>query len=184
MQARLAYSMDMFLKEGRVPSVAEGNKSEPLIPLGKHWNGYGQVVLGASVEVACEDPEHLLESLGAFGSSSPYYLTYRPELDKVFVMLREGVDNVVALEAAFLAHLWLHRIHELAPLHMNRKCIPALPCRQGSCSWNQELQHSLAHVKAHRRESWGQFRDEATAHGWKIKSTMLAIGNTRLLHAV
>jgi hypothetical protein len=168
--------MDMFLNERRVPDVFEGNKREPLMPIGKRWNSYGQVVLGASVETACESPEHLSATVAAFGSSSPYYLTYRPEKDKVYVMLKDGVDKSVALEAAVLAHAWLHRIHEVEP-EATRNGIPALP-DAGHASL---VQQSLAYVRARRRETWTEFKDAALTQGWNMKGTMLAMGDTRLL---
>ena len=52
--------MDKFLSEQRVPSVHDGNKSEPLMPLGKHWNGYGQV---RSACLSLEDSGSTLQQL-------------------------------------------------------------------------------------------------------------------------
>lgn len=176
-QARLAYSMDIFLKEKRVPGIREGNRKEPLVPLGKSWNGYGQVVLGASVETACESPEHLADTLSTFGASSPYYLSYRPDKDKVYVMLKEGVETSVALEATVMAHSWLHRIHEVVP-EAERACIAALPATGGS---QGSVHQTLAHVRGKRRETWGEFRDAALGQGWNLKGSMLAMGDTRLL---
>jgi hypothetical protein len=178
MQARLAYSMDIFLKEGRVPGVLEGNKNEPLVPIGKAWNGYGQVKLGASLEAACESPGHLSASVKAFPPSSPYLLTYRPDKDKVYVVLRESADEAAALEGAFVAHLWLERIHEAVPERCRRN-LCALPSAGGASS---EAEDTLAYARAHWSELWHDFKHQAVSQGWKLGSTMLAIGDTRLIN--
>lgn len=176
-QARLAYAMDVFFKQKRVPSIREGNRKEPLIPLGKHWNGYGQVILGASIEAACESPEHLEAIISTFGASSPYFLSYRPDRDKVYVMLREGVETSTALEATVLAHSWLYRIHETLP-ESERSSMAALPATGG----NSSITHrTLAHVRGRRKDTWVEFRDAALGQGWNLKGSMLAMGDTRLL---
>lgn len=169
--------MDIFLKEKRVPGIREGNIKEPLIPLGKRWNGYGQVVLGASVETACESPEHLAATISTFGAPSTYYLSYRPDKDKVYVMLKEGIEISAALEATVMAHSWLHRIHEVVP-EAERACMAALPATGGSDS---DAQRTLAYIRGKRRETWGEFRDSALTQGWNLKGSMLAMGDTRLL---
>jgi hypothetical protein len=171
--------MDVFLKEHRVPGITEGNRNEPLMPLGKRWNGYGQVVLGASVESACESPEHLNATISTFGASSPYYLTYRPDKDKVYVMLKDGVETSAALEATVMAHSWLNRIHEVVP-EAERACMPALPAT-GVGDSHSQAHKALAHIRGKRRETWGEFRDAALAQGWNLKGSMLAMGDTRLL---
>lgn len=175
--------MDKFLKENRVPSIHEGNKNEPLMPIGKRWNGYGQVVLGASLETACETPAHLSAAISAFPISSPFVLTYRPDKDKVFVVLRQTADKAAALEGAFLAHLWLCRIHETVG-DKERRCMSALPLHMAGCcceAVDMAGQEALAYVQKRRKVLWHQFSEEAIGHGWNMKGTMLAIGDTRLL---
>jgi hypothetical protein len=182
-QARLAYATDTFFKSGHVPSVHEGNKREPLVPLGKYWAGYGQVKIGASVEAACESPAHLADALAAVPQNCPCVLTYRPDVDKVFVMLREKADRIAALDAAFLAHLWLHRIHEVSD-DKRRRCMPALPCRAGQVTHpdcGDELLASLEWAQHQRGHKWRSFCSQAEARGWKMDDAMLAIGDTRLL---
>lgn len=180
MQARLAYAMDIWLKEGRVPSILEGNKREPLAPLGRRWNGYGQVILGASLETACESPAHLAAAVSAFPKCCPYVMTYRPDKDKVYVVLRAGADKAAALDGAFLAHLWLHEIHE-ATGGAARQCLVALPAAAppplaAGCE-------TLAEVQARGNAAWRAFSDQAGQQGWQLTGTMLAIGNSRLLSA-
>ena len=188
LQARLAYAMDRFLAEGRVPGVLEGNKREPLLPLGPRWSGYGQVVVGASLEAACETPAHLSAAIAAFPHTSPYVLTYRPDKDKVFVVLRDSADRDAALEGAFAAHLWLDEIHErVAPAE--RKCMTALPAEsdvQRQSSGADVKVHvpghdALGFVREHQAAMWALFAEQAHEQGWKLQGTMLAVGDTRLL---
>ena len=177
LQARLAYAMDKFLAEGRVPSVHEGNKNEPLVPLGKRWAGYGQVVLGTSLEKACCSPTHLAAAIATFPPPSPYVMTYRPDKDKVYVVLREGAGEEDALEGAFLAHLWLDSVHRRVPDDL-RRCMCSLP---SGCKGGAAGDEALAAVRRARGESWREFRGLAIAEGWDLGGTMLAIGDTRLL---
>jgi hypothetical protein len=170
--------MDVFLKEGRVPSVLEGNKKEPLVPVGRAWNGYGQVKLGASLEAACESPAHLAAAVKAFPEPRPYVLTYRPDKDKVYVVLRVSADKAAALEGAFLAHLWLERIHATVP----EKCRRHLSALPSPCSGTVDADEALAYAHAHRGDLWHDFRRQAVAQGWNLGGTMLAIGDTRLLN--
>lgn len=177
--------MDKFLREQRVPGVADGNKNEPLMPLGKHWNGYGQVVLGASLEKACESPAHLSAAIAAFPANSPYVLTYRADKDKVFVVLRAGADKAQALEGAFLAHLWLSKIHESGE-GRPRQLMHALPVHGAAAvAVAQGVAvpgaRALDQVLRSRKEMWRDFSEQAVDLGWNMPGTMLAIGDTRLL---
>ena len=184
MQARLAYAMDKFLREGRVPDMHEGNKKEPLMPLGHRWNGYGQIVIGASLEAACESPTHLSAAIAAFPAKSAYVLTYRPDKDKVFVVLRQGANRDDALEGAFLAHLWLSRLHDTVNA-AGRKCMAALPAdkKVRTCGADKEVvgAEALEYVRRHRQDLWRKFSRQAEHHGWQMHGTMLAIGDSRLL---
>lgn len=181
--------MDKFLRHGRVPSVFEGNKREPLMPIGTRWNGYGQVVLGASLERACETPAHLSAMLDAFPAGSPYLLSYRPDRNKVYVVLREKATKDDALAGAFLAHLWLRRIQE-SVAEAERKCMVPLPApRQRhvqrhaqSVSDSRKLAaaDTLGEAKRTQCPLWKRFAAEAEEAGWCLKGTMLAIGDTRM----
>lgn len=182
--------MDKFLHHDRVPSVHEGNKREPLLPIGPRWNGYGQVVLGASLERACETPTHLAAMLAAFPRDSPYLLSYRPEKGQVFVVLREGATKDDALSGAFLAHLWLRRIQEGVSSTAERKCMAPLPAAAQESEESDVLlargvrkvlgAGSLAEARRTQRPLWRRFAAEAEEEGWCLKGTMLAIGDTRM----
>ncbi|MEW5299951.1 MAG: hypothetical protein WDW36_002919 [Sanguina aurantia] len=104
-RARLAYSTRHFLSSGVVPGIEEANTNEPLLP----WGSYnqGRVVLGATVQEACKGPQELKDALAQYGDRQ-YMLTYRPEVDKVFVLLREGAKTEDILKAAFSANVFLH----------------------------------------------------------------------------
>jgi hypothetical protein len=181
--------MDVFLREGRVPGVHEGNQREPLVPLGRRWNGYGQVAVGASLEAACESPAHLAAAIAAFPRNCPYIMTYRPDKDKVFVVLREGADRDDALDAAFVAHLWLHELQESLGA-TDRKCMVALPAEPRAHAKGEAAVaadpiglESLPLVQSHGNAMWRVFSDQAVEQGWQLKGTMLAIGDSRLLSA-
>ena len=142
-------------------------------------------MLGASLEKACESPAHLSAAIAAFPASSPYVLTYRPDKDKVFVVLRTTADKAAALEGAFLAHLWLHRIHASVGDKQRRR-MHGLPLHGASATAAAggaavPGAGALEAVLRQRKGLWRQFSEQASGRGWNMKGTMLAIGDTRLL---
>ncbi|GIL71507.1 hypothetical protein Vretimale_2630 [Volvox reticuliferus] len=106
-RARLAYSARCYLTDGRVPSVAEANHNEPLLPWGRY--NQGRLVLGASVEAACAGPSDLGYAASRFPESSYRYLvTYRPDTKKAYILLRDGATSIDCLQASFFGHVFLH----------------------------------------------------------------------------
>lgn len=112
-RARLAYSAAKYLTHGSVPSVAEANHNEPLLPWGNH--NQQRIELGACVDEACASgPEDLRFAAGLF-KDQRYLITYRPDTGKVCVVLREGATSQDCLKASLTAHLFLH-LHDGKPL--------------------------------------------------------------------
>ena len=67
----------------------------------------GRIILGARVEDACQGPAEYSDALESF-SSQPFALTYRPETQRAYVLLKEGASTSDALCGAFHAHVLLH----------------------------------------------------------------------------
>ena len=72
-----------------------------------HNDIQGRVVLGARVEDACRGPAEYADALRMLGDR-PFALTYRPETQRAYVMLKEGASGTDALCGAFHAHVLLH----------------------------------------------------------------------------
>ncbi|GIL46240.1 hypothetical protein Vafri_3268 [Volvox africanus] len=124
-RARLAYSARCYLTDGSVPSVAEANRNEPLLPWGRY--NQGRLVLGASVEAACAGPSDLGYAASRFPESSYRYLvTYRPDTKKAYVLLRDGATSMDCLQASFFGHVFLHL------LDGGGLCAAALPHTAGT----------------------------------------------------
>lgn len=137
---------------GMVPSIAEANAREPLLP----WGASQRVVLGASVEDAVDGP-HALGSLLDTWRGRKYALSYQADTKKVYVVLREGANGSDILEAAFHAQHFLHALDRGgAPEGLLRNTAREAP------------------------ELFAGFASQAVDAGWKLQLTMLNPSETRL----
>ncbi len=66
-----------------------------------------RITLGSSVEQACSSPEDLRFAAELWHGERAL-LTYRPDTQKLHIMLREGSTSPDCLRAAFAAHIFLY----------------------------------------------------------------------------
>lgn len=142
---------------GEVPSIAEANAREPLLP----WGASQRVVLGASVEDAVDGPR-ALGSLLETWRNRKYALSYQGDTKKVYVVLREGASGPDILEAAFHAQHFLHAL--------DRGGVP---------------ERLLRETAREAPALFDGFARLAVDAGWKLQLTMLNPSETRLrVHVV
>ena len=152
----------------------------------------GRVVLGARVEDACQGPSDYKDALDLFGSAA-YALTYRPETNKAYVLLKQGANVQDTLCGAFQAHVLLHM---LDAVH-NKPALPALQllpkCEPSSSSASfttglavlretDDPHNVLLRVTAAKgRELFKDFVTQASDLGWNLDTTMLNPKECRLI---
>ena len=159
-----------------------------------HVNGVqGRVVLGARVEDACRGPAEYADALHLFGDR-PFALTYRPETQRAYVMLKEGASSIDALCGAFHAHVLLHMMDaveekaELPILEVLPKSEPGM--QQGNLQGNiltalrdlEDPQGVLLNMTAGKgHQLYSTFLEQAESIGWQIDNTMLNPKEARLV---
>lgn len=152
----------------------------------------GRVVLGARVEDACPGPSQYATALETFGDAA-FALTYRPESNKAYVLLKQGATVQDTLCAAFHAHVLLHMLDASSGK-------PALPALQllpqsapglGSESLTSALtplkdiddpHNHLLHATATKgHKLYQDFTGQASILGWNLDNTMLNPKESRLV---
>lgn len=165
----------------------------------------GRVVLGARVEDACQGPAEYADALDSF-SSQPFALTYRPETQRAYVLLKEGTSTSDALCGAFHAHVLLHLVDAVddkaalpitamlpTPLQSGRSQAPleSLEARVSPVTLKQPLtalkdiddvQTVLMQVTAAKgQQLYTSFVQQAADLGWQLQNTMLNPKEARLV---
>lgn len=199
-RARLNYTARHFMDNGEVPSIAEANAHEPLLP----WGSSQRVVLGARVEEACVGPSHLASTLDTWRGRQ-YALSFRSDTGKVYVLLRETATTEHVLEAAFHAQYLLHRLDAAAAAWAETADITADPITGGSSStkstsksgskWDlgfgrrskgssdaaeAKLPVLLQETASKASAQFSEFARQADQAGWRLQMTMLNPRETRL----
>lgn len=188
-RARLSYATSKYFTTGHSPSIEEGNAREPLLP----WSDpcYSSVVLGASVEEACDSPEAFEHAISMF-SKSDYVLSYRSDTRKMYVMLKKRATPETSFRGAFVAQLYLHILNG-GDLHFNpqtrwkkhfieiqKKRAPILlgssPNKDAFCA------DVMLFVSKHGETIFKEFENQVISRGWRTKLTMLNTHDTRLCH--
>lgn len=154
----------------------------------------GRVVLGARVEDACLGPSEYANALETFGTAA-YALTYRPETDKAYVILRQGATVQDTLCGAFHAHVLLHMLDAaqdkpaLPALQLLPKAEPGTNIQslmsglRGVGDIDEPHEH-LLHVTATKGyQLYQDFVRKASNLGWNLDSTMLNPQESRLIAA-
>lgn len=198
-RARMSYAARQMLSTGILPGPKESNAQEALLP----WSDPigRRVILGAPVAEACAGPDDLVASLQRFANRN-YALTYRPETQKVYVMLRQGADTEAVLRSVLDAHCVLHLIDQSnegkipAPskwsngkVARERGAIGRL--RREAQGWleagappraqNKNYhQRALDYVAAQGHDLYKEFKKQAQDCGWNLSLTMLNPLETRL----
>ena len=164
-RARLSYATNKFFTTGNAPTIEEGNTREPLLP----WSDpcYSRVVLGASVEEACESPEAFDRVVSLF-SKSDYMLSYRQDTKKVYVMLKNKATPETIFRGAFVAQLYLHIVNG-GDLHVRKK--QYMVDKRGD---------PLRFVSKYGDAIFKDFENKVLSHGWRTKLTMLNTYDSRI----
>ena len=154
----------------------------------------GRVVLGARVEDACQGPAEYTEALDTF-TSHPFALTYRPETQRAYVLLKQGASGTDALCGAFHAHVLLHMIDAVD----DKPALPiteVLPKMQPTITESvsplsspltalrefEDHHHVLLKVTASKASMlYSTFVDQAAELGWQLQNTMLNPKEARLI---
>lgn len=165
----------------------------------------GRVVLGARVEDACQGPAEYSDALESF-SSQPFALTYRPETQRAYVLLKEGASTSDALCGAFHAHVLLHMmdaVDDKASLPITA-VLPTPPLEHARSqallksfegSDSVSLKHSWTALKdisdvqtvlmqvtaAKGQQLYASFVQQAARLGWQLQNTMLNPKEPRLV---
>ena len=195
-RARLSYAARKFMHTGIVPGPEEANIKEPLLP----WSDPtgGRIVLGATVAEACSNPAELQSALEAF-KGRQYALTYRPETRKVYVMLRQGAGNEIALQGAVNAHAVLHLVNALErtvgsdgstsnTLGRNGGSIGKLLKQAQKLNSSNSSESKLSSgadivsfvASNGLSQIYSEFETQAKAGGWRLPLTMLNPSETRV----
>ena len=154
----------------------------------------GRVVLGASVEDACQGPAEYTEALDTF-TSHPFALTYRPETQRAYVLLKQGASGTDALCGAFHAHVLLHMIDAIddKPALPITEVLPKMrPATIESVSPLSSPLTALREIDDHHRVLlnvtaskasmlYSTFVDQAAELGWQLQNTMLNPKEARLI---
>ena len=152
----------------------------------------GRVVLGARVEDACQGPSDYATALDTF-ANEPYAITYRPETNRAYVLLKQGASVQDTLCGAFSAHVLLHMLDAV----QGKPSLPALQLlpqtepgtRTGIVSNAlTALQHVddphsvLLNVTAAKGyKLYQEFVHQASDLGWNLGNTMLNPKEPRLI---
>lgn len=175
-RARLSYATNKFFTTGQSPTIEEGNAREPLLP----WSDpcYSRVVLGASVQEACESPEAFADAAGLFAKSD-YILSYRQDTKKIYVLLKKRATAETIFQGAFVAQLYLHMLNggdlQITSRNRRRKQYIEIQKRRG----RDDL---LCFVSKYGGAIFKEFEHEVLSHGWKTKLTMLNTHDSRISH--
>ena len=154
----------------------------------------GRVVLGARVEDACQGPAEYSEALESF-SSQPFAITYRPETQRAYVLLKEGASGSDSLCGAFHAHVLLHMmdavdgkgalpIAEALPktLVNGQQAAALLPSPLTALKEIDDTHRVLMQVSASRgNQLYTSFLEQAADLGWQLENTMLNPQEARLM---
>ena len=167
----------------------------------------GRIILGARVEDACQGPAEYSDALESF-SSQPFALTYRPETQRAYVLLKEGACTSDALCGAFHAHVLLHMMDAVddkaalpiaavlpsPPLDSRKSNAPLEPL-EGSRNSPVPLKQPLTALRdvddvqtilmqvtaAKGQQLYDSFVQQAADLGWQLQNTMLNPKEARLL---
>ena len=151
----------------------------------------GRVVLGARVEDACQGPAEYATALETFGNEA-YAITYRPETNRAYVLLKQGASMQDTLCGAFSAHVLLHMLDAvedkpaLPALHTLPQVEPGMrsDIMSEALTALRDLDdpHSLllnvTAVKGYKL--YQDFISQASDLGWNLDNTMLNPKEARL----
>jgi len=198
-RARMSYAARKMLSTGLLPGPKECNAHEALLP----WSDPigRRVVLGAAVDAACAGPYDLVASLRRFPNRK-YALTYRPETQKVYVMLRQGADTEAVLRSVLDAHCVLHLMEESNEVKLSVGSVGKVERHRGAIgrlqrqaqglleagapskapNINNYHLRALDYVAAQGHDIFKEFKKQAQDCGWNLSLTSLNPLETRLGH--
>ncbi|GAB4847434.1 Protein root UVB sensitive 6 [Ancistrocladus abbreviatus] len=175
-RARFSVAVESFLKTGQVPSLEEGNMKEKIFSF--PWLKDRPVVIGPRFKDAFHDPAPYF-ALEPLFQREKYMVTYNPEKDKVYALLRDEAKCDDILKAAFHGHVLLHIIHSA----MKNQYHPRK-------HYENDISDPVAapvDIEAHVAESckmvsttYGVFKSKAAEQGWVMSESLLNPGRARI----
>ncbi|KAL9246097.1 hypothetical protein vseg_019675 [Gypsophila vaccaria] len=177
-RARFSVAMESFLNTGQVPSLKEGNIKEKVFTF--PWMEDKPVVLGSRFKDAFQDPG-LYIALEPLFERERYIVTYNPEKNKVYALLKDQAKSDDILKAAFHGHVLLHSIrsslkkHAVSGKHnkyVNLETVPTF----------SDIEGVVAESCKTVSTTYGLFKYKATEQGWMMSESLLNPGRARLCH--